>query len=146
MKGILHKTESGWIVIYDQILGEGIIKRNQNSLPLHPEFQTILPLDLDLEGGEVEFDWCVIVEHDTGKGKEYAKLITPKQSTTPSQTFIMKDKDGVFYELPTKEDTTEISDEEIEEASRQINYGGGSEGWIKDAFIKGAKWYREQIK
>lgn len=40
----------------------------------------------------------------------------------------------------------EISDEEIEEASRQINYGGGSEGWIKDAFKKGAKWYREQLK
>lgn len=40
----------------------------------------------------------------------------------------------------------EISDEEIEEASRQINYGGGSMGWIKDAFIKGAKWYREQLK
>jgi hypothetical protein len=41
---------------------------------------------------------------------------------------------------------TEISDEEIEKASRQINYGGGSMGWIKDAFIKGAKWYREQLK
>lgn len=38
------------------------------------------------------------------------------------------------------------SDGEIEEASRQINYGGGSMGWIKDAFIKGAKWYREQLK
>ena len=40
----------------------------------------------------------------------------------------------------------EISDEEIEEASRRINYGGGSMGWIKDAFKKGAKWYREQLK
>ena len=37
MKGILHKTNEGWIVIYDQILGGGIIKRNQNSLPLHPD-------------------------------------------------------------------------------------------------------------
>ena len=40
----------------------------------------------------------------------------------------------------------EISDDEIEEASRQINYGGGSMGWIKDAFKKGARWYREQLK
>lgn len=39
----------------------------------------------------------------------------------------------------------EISDEEIEKASRQINYGGGSEGWIKDAFRKGAKWMREEL-
>ena len=38
------------------------------------------------------------------------------------------------------------SDEEIEEASRRINYGGGSMGWIKDAFKQGAKWYREQLK
>jgi hypothetical protein len=42
---------------------------------------------------------------------------------------------------------TEISDEEIEKVvHRNINYGGGSEGWIKDAFKKGAKWYREQLK
>jgi len=36
MKGYLHKTEKGWFVIYDQILGEGIVKKNQNALPLHP--------------------------------------------------------------------------------------------------------------
>jgi hypothetical protein len=36
MKGFLKKTEQGWFVIYDQILGEGIVKRNQNALPLHP--------------------------------------------------------------------------------------------------------------
>lgn len=36
MKGYLKKTEKGWFVIYDQILGEGIVKRNQNALPLHP--------------------------------------------------------------------------------------------------------------
>jgi len=34
MKGILHKTESGWIVIYDEIIGENIVKKNQNALPL----------------------------------------------------------------------------------------------------------------
>ena len=37
MKGILHKTEQGWIVIYDEVVGENIVKKNQNSLPLHPE-------------------------------------------------------------------------------------------------------------
>ena len=34
-----------------------------------------------------------------------------------------------------------ISDEEIEETSRRINYSGSSEEWIR-----GAKWYREQLK
>lgn len=41
-------------------------------------------------------------------------------------------------ELPT--------DEEIEKESYQINYGGGSEGWIKSAFRQGAKWMRDKIK
>jgi len=37
IKGIIKKTKLGWIVIYDEILGENIVKKNQNSLPLHPE-------------------------------------------------------------------------------------------------------------
>jgi hypothetical protein len=37
MKGIIKKTKLGWIVIYDEIMGENIVKKNQNSLPLHPE-------------------------------------------------------------------------------------------------------------
>jgi len=37
MKGIIKKTKLGWIVIYDEILGENIVKKNQNSLPLHTE-------------------------------------------------------------------------------------------------------------
>jgi hypothetical protein len=37
MKGTLTKTEQGWMIIYDQILGEGIVKRNQHALPLHPD-------------------------------------------------------------------------------------------------------------
>lgn len=36
-KGIIKKTKQGWIVIYDEILGENIVKKNQNSLPLHPD-------------------------------------------------------------------------------------------------------------
>jgi hypothetical protein len=37
IKGIVKKTKLGWIVIYDEILAENIVKKNQNSLPLHPE-------------------------------------------------------------------------------------------------------------
>ena len=78
MKGTLHKTEIGWVVRWPQ-------EDPRDPLPellLHPEYQTILPLDLDLEGNEVEFDWCVIVEHYTGKGKEYAKLIQPREKAS----------------------------------------------------------------
>jgi hypothetical protein len=51
MKGILKKTEKGWMVIYDEILGEAIVKKNQNALPLHPDNEVSL-----IEGKEVEFD------------------------------------------------------------------------------------------
>lgn len=71
MKGTLHKTEIGWVVRWPQEDPRDPLPE----LPLHPEYQTILPLDLDLEDKEVEFDWCVIVEHYTGKGIQYAKLI-----------------------------------------------------------------------
>lgn len=37
IKGILKKTKQSWIVIYDEILGKNIVKKNQNSLLLHPE-------------------------------------------------------------------------------------------------------------
>lgn len=37
MEGIVKKTKLGWVVIYDEILAENIVKKNQNSLPLHPE-------------------------------------------------------------------------------------------------------------
>ena len=74
MKGTLNKTDEGWVVRYTQEDPRDPLPE----LPLHPEYQTVLPLDLDLEGKEVEFDWCVIVDHDSGKGKEYAKLLDKK--------------------------------------------------------------------
>jgi hypothetical protein len=37
MEGIVKKTKLGWVVIYDEILAENIVKKNQNSLTLHPE-------------------------------------------------------------------------------------------------------------
>lgn len=41
-------------------------------------------------------------------------------------------------ELPT--------DDDVEKESYKIDYGGGSEGWIKSAFRQGAKWMRDKIK
>jgi hypothetical protein len=51
MKGILKKTEKVWMVIYDEILGKGIVKKNQNALPLHPDNEESL-----IEDNEVEFE------------------------------------------------------------------------------------------
>ena len=75
MRVILRKTEQGWIVIYDQILGDGIVKRNQNALSLHPN--SGIPQDtmcdvLDNGYVEVEFE---IVEELTDDITIYANLV-----------------------------------------------------------------------
>ena len=45
-----------------------------------------------------------------------------------------------FYKNPITEEKIRLA------ANQEISYGGGSEGWIKNAFVKGALWYREKIK
>jgi len=80
MKGKLVKTEQGWFVRYRKTTPLSI---TTEILPLHPD--SGIPQDamcdvLDYGFAEVDFDWCVVVDHNTGKGKEYAKLIKNHQS------------------------------------------------------------------
>jgi len=80
MKGKLVKTEQGWFVRYRETTPLSI---TTEILPLHPD--SGIPQDamcdvLDYGFAEVDFDWCVVVDHNTGKGKEYAKLIKNHQS------------------------------------------------------------------
>jgi hypothetical protein len=57
MKGTLHKTEQGWIVIYDEVIGENIVKKNQNSLPILDHGYVNGPgLSDSDKGQEVEFN------------------------------------------------------------------------------------------
>lgn len=82
MKGILHKTEQGWIVIYDEIIGENIVKKNQNSLPLanNGNIDSLKLYDSN-EGLEVDFE---IIEqfmpYDNFKPiHKFAKIITSEE-------------------------------------------------------------------
>ena len=79
MKGILHKTEQGWIVIYDQILGDGIVKRNQNALPLHPDNVYVIDHTGYILGERQEFEFEMVNIWENGEvgvnGLTYAKLI-----------------------------------------------------------------------
>jgi len=98
MKGTLLKENNQWIV-------EHWVGLQVKECPLHPEYQTILPLDLDLNGKEVEFDWCVIVDHYTGKGKEYAKLINPEYPELEGTLELCNDKvwDEIYEEYSTEQ-------------------------------------------
>lgn len=79
MKGTLHKTKKGeWLVIYDEILGEGIVKKNQNALPvLSIEYDLSTPVSPLTEGKTVEFeiDELIDITPDGTEIIKYAKLI-----------------------------------------------------------------------
>jgi hypothetical protein len=93
MKGILHKAEQGWIVIYDEIIGENIVKKNQNSLPLVDNGHIDgLKLYDSNEGLEVDFE--IVTDYDNNGPDhfpKYAKILTPEEDELKDkQTYIMK--------------------------------------------------------
>lgn len=154
MKGHLYKKlqPEGWYVAYTS----DEVGFQKTELPLHPEYVKYYFLDEDADGSEVEFDWCVIVDHDSGKGKEYAKLIRPKEQTNGErfdefmktvqkgilvELMELDSKDGLYHASPQ----AEISDEEIEKrADEYFKKHIDDMGFY--GFIDGAKWYREQLK
>jgi len=83
MKGILHKTEQGWIVVYDEVVGENIVKKNQNALPLCQQDQNPydgLIDDSQNEGLEVDFE--IFIDFDNSGPEhfpKFARIITPEE-------------------------------------------------------------------
>ena len=81
MKGILHKTEQGWIVIYDEVVGENIVKKNQNALPLANNGNIDgLKLYDSNEGLEVDFE--IFIDFDNNGPEhfpKFARIITPEE-------------------------------------------------------------------
>lgn len=84
MKGLLKKDNEGyWKVLYTVPHPKIMVKQFNMSLPLHPK--NVIDVEQHIEATkithnlppnmEVEFDWCVIVDHNSGKGIEYAKLL-----------------------------------------------------------------------
>ena len=82
MKGILHKTEQGWVVIYDEVIGENIVKKNQNSLPLENNGHIDgLKLYDSNEGLEVDFE-IVTDYYNNGPDHfpQFARILTPEEA------------------------------------------------------------------
>jgi hypothetical protein len=82
MKGILHKTEQRWIVVYDETIGENIVKKNQNSLPLIDNGHIDgLGLYDSNEGLEVDFE--IVTDYDNNGPEhfpKFARIITPDEA------------------------------------------------------------------
>jgi hypothetical protein len=129
MKGILHKTDEGWIVRWTK-------EDHRDPLPelsLHPNDAAglfIQDTDSKNEGKEVEFDWCVIVDHDTGKGKQYAKLIQNDFQTKPG--FVEK-RMALMLEHLANEEFKNVGDEGLfpNHTDKDIWIAGFKAGYLK---------------
>jgi hypothetical protein len=151
MKGILKHTTAGWYIWYQVMKDE--ITSGYESLPLHPKYEKYYFLDNDADGGEVEFE-IVKETYDDGSECKYAKLINHENSA--KQDILDMGKDTADYidrhiiesmkELAKegfKPKLSEISDEEIEKAFT-IETAFQTTKYMGE--IRGAKWYREQLK
>ena len=130
MKGILHKTEQGWVVNYNY----SVNKNDWYTLPLHPDFIEMMDTCFTSKfSQEIEFD--MVTEWGNGEvgvnGLTYAKLIKHSVDTN----------EMVFSQ-------TEISDDKLfQQAIKAMEemYGSGCDEEI-DAYFRGAKWMQEQLK
>ena len=89
MKGTLHKTEQGWIVLYDE--GTGVDK-NQNSLPLVDNGHIDgLKLYDSNEGLEVDFE--IVTDYDNNGPDHFPKFARILISKFPLKEAELKDWD-----------------------------------------------------
>ena len=79
MKGILNKTNRGWVVIYDEATG---VDKNQNSLPLENNGHIDgLKLYDSNEGLEVDFE--ILTDYDNNGPDhfpKFARILTPEEA------------------------------------------------------------------
>ena len=135
MKGTITKLDNQWMVRYDTFQNDHSYPLPAyNFLPLHPEYQTILPLDLDLDGNEVEFDWCVIVDHDSGKGIQYAKLIQPRETISDEEI----EKGAWENPCLSRQDVYELFDEVFKDKTVQ--------GIFKISVSKEVRQFKERLR
>ena len=128
MKGILHKTEQGWIVIYDEVVGENIVKKNQNALPLANNGNIDgLKLYDSNEGLEVDFE--IFIDFDNSGPEhfpKFARIITPKEDKMVTKCYCGHTSYCDCGPLP--------EEDELKDWDVTLNDGLDNEPYISDDF------------
>lgn len=125
MKGVLRKTEKGWLVDY-------MLYESLETLPLHPDDEMLMVFRGQIlnnkhimDGRISDFEIVQVVSDKGGDNvlvNTYAKIIINE----------------IFAQQ-------EISDEQIIKSSKDY-YDKTLSGNGQRGFIDGAKWYREHLK
>jgi hypothetical protein len=128
MKGILHKTEQGWIVIYDEVVGENIVKKNQNALPLANNGNIDgLKLYDSNEGLEVDFE--IFIDFDNNGPEhfpKFARIITPEEDKMVTKCYCGHTSYCDCGPLP--------EEDELKDWDVTLNDGLDNEPYISDDF------------
>ena len=128
MKGILHKTEQGWIVIYDEVVGENIVKKNQNALPLANNGNIDgLALYPSNEGLEVDFE--IFIDFDNSGPEhfpKFARIITSKEDKMVTKCYCGHTSYCDCGPLP--------EEDELKDWDVTLNDGLDNEPYISDDF------------
>jgi hypothetical protein len=128
MKGILHKTEQGWIVIYDEVVGENIVKKNQNALPLanNGNIDSLKLYDSN-EGLEVDFE--IFIDFDNNGPEhfpKFARIITPEEDKMVTKCYCGHTSYCDCGPLP--------EEDELKDWDVTLNDGLDNEPYISDDF------------
>ncbi len=128
MKGILHKTEKGWIVVYDEVVGENIVKKNQNALPLanNGSLNGLALYDSN-EGLEVDFE--IFIDFDNSGPEhfpKFARIITPEEDKMVTKCYCGHTSYCDCGPLP--------EEDELKDWDVTLNDGLDNEPYISDDF------------
>jgi hypothetical protein len=174
MKGILHKTEQGWVVRYFDTEKAYDVMYCEESLPLHPDDVKQINADAQVFDNieariaaypEVEFEIKYYWDGRMEQPIDVAKLIDATKEQTNGERFeeFMRTVEG-YPELEgtinlcndiTKKRTGKMTEEEWvavergEISDKDIFNVAFDKYVIEDeieAFTKGAEWYREQLR
>ena len=128
MKGILHKTPKGWIVVYDEVVGENIVKKNQNALPLanNGSLNGLALYDSN-EGLEVEFE--IVTDYDNNGPEhfpKFARIITPEEDKMVTKCYCGHTSYCDCGPLP--------EEDELKDWDVTLNDGLDNEPYVSDDF------------
>jgi len=128
MKGILHKTEQGWIVVYDEVIGENIVKKNQNALPLanNGSLNGLALYDSN-EGLEVDFE--IFIDFDNSGPEhfpKFARIITPEEDKMVTKCYCGHTSYCNCGPLP--------EEDELKDWDVTLNDGLDNEPYVSDDF------------
>jgi len=128
MKGILHKTPKGWIVVYDEVVGENIVKKNQNALPLanNGSLNGLALYDSN-EGLEVDFE--IFIDFDNSGPEhfpKFARIITPEEDKMVTKCYCGHTSYCDCGPLP--------EEDELKDWDVTLNDGLDNEPYVSDDF------------